>query len=80
MDSLTPAQEEVLLVIMKSWLVRGKPPTDDEIADRVKVSSVKFHVANLQRGGYVSRDGYRRVFRDQHGNRIKMECRFRPAE
>jgi hypothetical protein len=78
MAKLTEIQGKVLSVIMRSWLKRGKPPIDSEITERTGTRSAKYHVANLQKGGYVSTDGHRRVLRDHTGERIRMECRFRP--
>ena len=83
MKELTSKQERVLEMIMRSWIIRGKPPTDEEIADRLTdydltAHAVKYHVVNLMKHGYLSRDGHRYVLCDVSGERVQMQCRFVP--
>jgi predicted transcriptional regulator len=66
---LTEKQEWVLDLVMRSWIVRGKPPSDKEIAERltnctITAQTVKYHLGNLMKYGYLSSDGHRYVIRD----------------
>jgi len=76
MADLTKIQEIVYEVIVKSWEMRGKPPTDAEITRKTGAGAAKYHVGNLQKQGYISSDGHRRVLKDIRGNKVKMRCVF----
>jgi predicted transcriptional regulator len=80
MKELTELQTKTLHLIIRSWVKRGKCPTNQEVADRLGLvrSAVALHVRSLVAKGYLSDSSRRIVKRDTRGNDVRMECRLVP--
>ncbi|CAM2927509.1 transcriptional repressor LexA [Corynebacterium jeikeium] len=60
--ALSTRQRRILEVIRDSTIIRGYPPSIREIADAVglhSTSSVSYHLTQLEKRGYLRRDGKR---------------------